>query len=104
MGPRIYLIIFDFSPDLTISLFMGVPYFALVYGSYHVIPDYKRLIVFLMIGILFFDVAIQIFLSVNGLTIFDHHISINNLDYIGLISQLIGVSVSINFVYNLKHI
>jgi|TARA_B100000749_G_C18122658_1_gene340506 hypothetical protein len=83
---------------------MGVPYFALVYGSYHVIPDYKRLIVFLMIGILFFDVAIQIFLSVNGLTIFDHHISINNLDYIGLISQLIGVSVSINFVYNLKHI
>ena len=57
-----------------------------------------------MIGILFFDIAIQIFLSVNGLTIFDHHITINNLDYIGLISQLIGVSVSINFVYNLKHI
>ena len=62
------------------------------------------LIVLLMIGILFFDVAIQIFLSVNGLTIFDSHITINNLDYIGLISQLIGVSVSINFVYNLKHI
>jgi hypothetical protein len=94
--------IFDHDADQTISLFMGATYFFSLYSTYHVIPDYKRLVGLLLGAIYFIGQALIIYLSIFTLTVGHNQFHITNPNYVESVSVLIGISAAIYVVYNKK--
>ena len=85
--------IFDYNPEIIISILMGFPAIAWVYMPYHIIPNFKKLLGFILIIIYTINFIFIFYLS---------YLEMVQLDYISLISQIIGVLYSCYFVFNKK--